>query len=108
MNMPDISALQDIINDMGEMDYDELKKKKKGMPAMTKIEVESNAPIKPEAVASALANQQGTEMMAEGGEMPGIGMDRRGTPAGPGMSQGEGENEDEEIRRMIKRRFGGY
>lgn len=54
MNMPDVEALQELMSEMGEMDYEELKKRKRGMPGMTKIEIESSGPIDPQKIAEAV------------------------------------------------------
>lgn len=71
MNMPDIEALQELMSEMGAMDYEELKKRKRGMPGMTKIEIESNQPIDPQKIASAMGGaKSGMEF-----EMEDEGMD---------------------------------
>lgn len=65
MNMPDIEALQEIMSEMGGMDYEELKKRKRGaMPGMTKIEIESNQPINPQKLSEAVGGMgQGRQEM---------------------------------------------
>jgi hypothetical protein len=65
MNMPDVEALQEIMSEMGEMDYEELKKRKRGMPGMTKVEIESNQPIDAQKIAQAVGGGQMSDNEAQ-------------------------------------------